>query len=43
MAADTPRYKAIGNAMAVPCMAWLGKRLLTGLNNAHTLAAPLAY
>lgn len=27
-AADAPRYKAIGNSMAVPCMAWLGKRLL---------------
>jgi len=43
MAADTPRYKAIGNAMAVPCMAWLGQRLLAGLNNAHTSAAPLTY
>lgn len=27
-AADAPRYKAIGNSMAVPCMAWLGQRLL---------------
>lgn len=26
-AADTPRYKAIGNSMAVPCVAWLGQRL----------------
>ncbi|GKS83646.1 DNA cytosine methyltransferase [Acidovorax sp. SUPP1855] len=26
-AADAPRYKAIGNSMAVPCMAWLGQRL----------------
>lgn len=26
-AADGPRYKAIGNSMAVPCMAWLGKRI----------------
>jgi DNA (cytosine-5)-methyltransferase 1 len=26
-AADGPRYKAIGNSMAVPCMAWIGKRL----------------
>jgi len=40
MAADTPRYKAIGNAMAVPCMAWLGQRLLDGLNNAQS---PVAY
>lgn len=24
---DTPRYKAIGNSMAVPVMRWLGKRI----------------
>lgn len=24
---DGPRYKAIGNSMAVPCMAWIGRRL----------------
>lgn len=26
-AADGPRYKAIGNSWAVPCAAWLGKRI----------------
>lgn len=26
-AADGPRYKAIGNSMAVPCMSWIGKRI----------------
>ena len=26
-AADGPRYKAIGNSMAVPCMAWIGARI----------------
>lgn len=26
-AADGPRYKAIGNSMAVPVMAWIGQRL----------------
>jgi DNA (cytosine-5)-methyltransferase 1 len=26
-AADGPRYKAIGNSMAVPCMKWIGKRI----------------
>ena len=25
--ADGPRYKALGNSMAVPCMAWLGERI----------------
>lgn len=30
-AADGPRYKAIGNSMAVPCMAWIGKRILKQL------------
>jgi len=24
---DGPRYKAIGNSMAVPCMVWLGERI----------------
>ena len=25
--ADGPRYKALGNSMAVPCMAWIGSRI----------------
>ncbi len=24
---DGPRYKAIGNSMAVPCMLWIGERI----------------
>ncbi len=24
---DTPRYKALGNSMAVPCMRWIGERI----------------
>lgn len=24
---DSPRYKALGNSMAVPCMYWIGKRI----------------
>lgn len=31
MAADAPRYTAIGNTMAVPCLVWIGKRLLAEL------------
>lgn len=27
-AADGPRYKAIGNSMAVPVMAWIGRRIV---------------
>lgn len=26
-APDTPRYKALGNSMAVPCMRWIAERL----------------
>ncbi len=26
-ASDGPRYKAIGNSMAVPCMRWIGERI----------------
>lgn len=33
-AADGPRYKAIGNSMAVPCMAWIGRRILQQLEGA---------
>jgi site-specific DNA-cytosine methylase len=24
---DGPRYKALGNSMAVPCMKWIGERI----------------
>lgn len=27
---DGPRYKAIGNSMAVPCMRWIGERIQRG-------------
>ncbi|RMX06814.1 DNA cytosine methyltransferase [Corticibacter populi] len=30
-ASDAPRYKAVGNSMAVPCVAWLGGRLLQAM------------
>jgi DNA (cytosine-5)-methyltransferase 1 len=33
-AADGPRYKAIGNSMAVPCVAWIGRRLTGVLRRA---------
>lgn len=38
MAPDGPRYKAIGNSMAVPVMAWIGRRIAfveTLRNNHH--------
>ncbi len=38
-AADAPRYKAIGNSMAVPCMAWLGQRLVQCLNKTDSTAS----
>ena len=28
-AADGPRYKALGNSMAVNCMRWIGRRIET--------------
>jgi DNA (cytosine-5)-methyltransferase 1 len=27
VAADGPRYRALGNSMAVPVMAWIGERI----------------
>lgn len=31
LAADGPRYRAIGNAIAVPCLIWIGHRLLKAI------------
>ena len=36
-AADGPRYKALGNSMAVPCMAWIGRRIALVDALAHEL------
>jgi site-specific DNA-cytosine methylase len=37
---DGPRYKALGNSMAVPCMAWIGKRIAAQeLRNRGTVMA----
>jgi DNA (cytosine-5)-methyltransferase 1 len=36
-AADGPRYKALGNSMAVPCMAWIGQRIQAVEDLAKTL------
>lgn len=33
--ADSPRYKAIGNSMAVPVIAWIGARLKPALETWH--------
>ncbi len=33
---DGPRYKAIGNSMAVPCMRWIGQRI-DRVHRAHQL------
>jgi DNA (cytosine-5)-methyltransferase 1 len=31
LAADGPRYRSIGNAIAVPCLSWIGHRLLKAI------------
>jgi hypothetical protein len=28
---DGPRYKALGNSWAIPCVAWIGKRIQEAL------------
>jgi DNA (cytosine-5)-methyltransferase 1 len=38
MAADGPRYTAIGNTMAVPCLKWLGERLEAVLSKSGDIA-----
>lgn len=39
-AADGPRYKALGNSMAVPVMRWIGERIqaVESLNSSSTTA-----
>lgn len=32
---DGPRYKAIGNSMAVPCMAWIGRQINKATGGKH--------
>lgn len=39
LAADGPRYKAIGNSMAVPVMRWIGNRILSAIH-AASVAIP---
>jgi DNA (cytosine-5)-methyltransferase 1 len=34
-APDGPRYKALGNSMAVPVMQWIGKRIMEKTSDAH--------
>lgn len=35
-AADGPRYKALGNSMAVPCMWWIGHRIQQATQGAYS-------
>jgi DNA (cytosine-5)-methyltransferase 1 len=35
---DGPRYKALGNSMAVPCMKWIGKRIARAENERQRAA-----
>ena len=30
-AADGPKYKALGNSWAVPCVTWIGRRIAASL------------
>ena len=34
-AADGPRYKALGNSMAVPVLTWIGERIRNRLDSQH--------
>ncbi len=38
-AADGPRYKAIGNSKAVPCIRWVGARIKTVIEQCNEVAA----
>ena len=40
LAADGPRYKALGNSMAVPNMRWLGKRIGIEIGRIEAIPSP---
>lgn len=33
LAADGPRYKALGNSMVVPCIGWIGERITSSASS----------
>jgi len=37
--ADGPRYKAIGNSKAVPCVRWIGRRILKQINSDQSVTS----
>lgn len=39
---DGPRYKALGNSMAVPCMAWIGRQIADALSRPQPDAVEVA-
>jgi DNA (cytosine-5)-methyltransferase 1 len=39
---DGPMYKALGNSMAVPCMAWIGQRIAAEIARASTQSEEIA-
>jgi DNA (cytosine-5)-methyltransferase 1 len=39
LASDGPRYRALGNSMAVPCMAWIGRRIQQVTSSELSVAA----
>ncbi len=39
---DRPRYKAIGNSMAVPVMRWIGERIVAALDEVEHAEEPVA-
>lgn len=40
---DGPRYKALGNSWAVPCAAWIGRRIHNHLTNESRVVTSLPY
>jgi DNA (cytosine-5)-methyltransferase 1 len=43
LAADGPRYKALGNSMAVPVMSWIGKRIDDAICKASYLKSTVTH
>jgi len=40
---DGPRYKALGNSWAIPCVSWIGERIARQINSSTTSPHPAGF
>ena len=40
---DGPRYRALGNSWAIPCVSWIGERIARQINSTTTSPHPAGF